>query len=106
MIPTLQQTQDRLDRLTGNQTETPPSAATAPPNPTNQIETPQSTAPAPPKPHVASTVSDVQRIRVASSMEDVRRTVMAVAEILSTRTAGDRALNLDAEWDTSTSSFR
>jgi hypothetical protein len=82
MIPTLQQAQDKLDCLTGlvaksttNQTEMTPgteSAATALPEP-------------PPEPMVALTISDVQQICVASSAEDVCRTVLPeVGESLST----------------------
>jgi hypothetical protein len=99
MIPTLQQTQDKLDRLAGivgksttrNQTETP------------QLNLTSGNEAAATAPHAlmgTSTVSDIQRIRVAASAEDVRHSVLAVREIVSTRPAGDRVMALDAEWDT------
>jgi hypothetical protein len=88
MIPMLQQMQDKLDRLTGIALQSNLTLGT------------KSAATEPHKPMVTSTVSDVQPILVAASTEDVRLTILAVGEIVSSRPVGDRVIALDAEWDT------
>ena len=44
----------------------------------------------------------MQKVRVASSVEDINMTVLAVRHIVASKAVAERIISLDAEWDTRT----
>lgn len=103
VTPTLRSTQQRLDALTAEDdatsnviVEIPADVQAAPENADDgrQQQLCQVLVPA--------VLADMQRVRVASSVDDINMTVLAVRQIVASKAVSDRIISLDAEWDTRT----
>lgn len=49
---------------------------------------------------VPAILADIDRVRVASSVDDINLTVLAMRQLVATKALSERAISLDAEWDT------
>lgn len=107
MIPSLQETQEKLDNLV--RAATLPATTTTPTNkseatPSVNNDTSNSCESLSQELLPTANIGNPARIRVASSMGDISRTVLAVRDIVKARSVQGNpvAVALDAEWDTKT----
>ena len=109
LIPSLRCTQQRLDALS-SPADAVPYNMTPNKEPTTVTGDGQASATAhdlgerrqPPQALIPVVFTDMQRVRVASSVEDINMTVLAVRQIVASKAVSERIISLDAEWDTRT----